>query len=164
MVLHKVLATEFQQLWDHIPYDRLMMNITDKIRPVPIIMIFLASVAVVVLYASIAFCVGSFLIRKKNRVAFNLLLKKALVKLPFLLTGYGFLAGLVIYLGLPVIDALMGTDGRTGIADGKRVTGPEIALVVFTSMGFCISVCAGWAMFFDARKNLSASTEEQGGR
>jgi hypothetical protein len=138
----------------------------DKISVSFIINAFGISIALVTFYALIVNGVIYFLVRKKrHREMFVSLMKKAFVKLPFLLTGYGYLAGLIVYVGVALINALFGQNGHTSIpGSGTQSDGPEIGLIVFTFIGFCISVGVGWAAFIKEYRATNSSISKNSGK
>ncbi|HXB58918.1 MAG TPA: hypothetical protein VNU95_05115 [Candidatus Acidoferrales bacterium] len=135
----------------------------NKISVSFIITAFVCVIALVTFYVFIANGIIYFLVRnKRNHESLFSLAKKTFVKLPFLLTGYGFLAGVIIYVGVTLIDALFGTTGHPGIPRSReQISGPEVGLVVFTCLGFCISVGVGWTAFFKAYQALDSSVSDE---
>jgi hypothetical protein len=143
-----------------------MSLIADKMNKISvsfIITAFVFVVALVTFYVFIANGIIYFLFRnKRNHELFFSLAKKTFVKLPFLLTGYGFLAGVIIYVGVTLIDTLFGTNARPNIpGSGEPLSGSEFGLYVPTFMGFCISVGVGWTVFFKAYKALDSSVSNE---
>ncbi len=130
----------------------------NKISLFFIIKTFAISIILVTVYAAIINCVVYFFVRKRRHSDVLIsLTKKSFVKLPFVLTGYGFLAGVGVYVGIALIDALFGKSGHASISGGgSQSSDSGIGLIVFTTpMGFCISVGVGWAAFFKAYRALN---------
>lgn len=133
----------------------------DKISIAFVVRAFVISFASVSLYSVVANVLIYMLIKKEKRnEMFIFLRKRAFLKLPFLLTTYGFLTGLAVYFALSVIDVLVGRSGGANIpSGGPQPSGSEMALVVFTLFGFCVGVVVGWAAFFKLYKSVNSSAD-----
>ena len=119
---------------------------------------FVISFTFVAFYALVVNGVIYFVIKKKgHHEKLISYMKKAFVKLPFLLTAYGFLAGVIVYAGVFLIGALFDANSHTSISSNATPTSdPEIGLFLFTAMGFCMSVGIGWGAFFKAYKTVNS--------
>lgn len=142
-----------------------MEHILGKADALFIIKAFAISFSVVILYVLAVNAIVFLAVRKKNDERISLLMKRALVKTPFVITGYWFLAGLVGYIGVALINGLFGGDTHANAPAGSvQSSGPEIVLVMLTLVGFCIGVGIGWAAFFKAYKAMNSPISNDAGK
>jgi hypothetical protein len=137
-----------------------MKFIIDKLHPIFVIKAFLITFAVVALYVLVVNTIVYLLVPKKNDKRIFQLMKRAFIKTPFIITGYWFLAGLGGYLwGILVVGELFDGNAHVNVsAEKMQPSGSEIVLIIFTLVGFCISVGIGFSAFYKAHKALYSSS------
>jgi hypothetical protein len=89
------------------------------------------------------------------------LVRRTLVKFPFMITGFGFAGGVFGYLwGMLVIGELFGKNIRVNApSDFNHPNGSQTALVIFTLVGFCMSIGAELMVFSKIYKALRVPPE-----
>jgi hypothetical protein len=118
-----------------------------------ILKVFAVSFSAVASYVLIAYAIVYLLMRERIDEAIRELMKRFLFKTPFVVTGYGFAAGLVGYIGIFLTDALLSVNAN---ASASAVNArPKMVLVLFTLFGICFGTLVGLATFFKAKKGLS---------
>ena len=113
----------------------------------------------VALYVLIANVIAYLLIRRRNDKRFFEVMQKSFLKLPCLLTFYGFIAGIAAYLwGALVVGSLFGSDSQPSIpSERTQMDGSEVSLIMFILLGFSVSVVVGWIVFYRAFNFLKKS-------
>ena len=130
-----------------------------------VIKAFAMCLSLVVIYVLVVNAIVLLVVRKKNDERISLLRKRALVKTPFVITGYWFLVGLGCYIGVALINRLFGGNTHANAPAGSaQLTGPEIVLVGLTLVGFCIGVGIGLAAFFKGYKAVNSSISNDAGK
>ena len=127
------------------------------------------SFGVVLLYGLTASGCAYLVSRRRSEKEVVPLIKMTFFKLPFLLSGIGFAAGVAGYFGTALISRLSDWLFNNHVYAVRSVqagqpSGPEIVLVVFTGLGFALSVFIGWIAFFKGYMAMSSSISRETGK
>jgi hypothetical protein len=118
--------------------------------------VFAASFSVVALYVIIALLIVRITLRKHINEIIRELMKRFLFKFPFIVTGYGFLAGVGGYIGIALTDLFV--DGNIASHASGLDPRPRIVLVLFTLFGMCFGTLVGLQLFIKSYKTIRSSS------
>jgi phage shock protein PspC (stress-responsive transcriptional regulator) len=130
-----------------------IQHFVSELDMVFLLWVFVVALVGVAVYATITMVVARLYFRSSPDKSVLEILRRSLVRLPFVLTSYGFLAGLGIYFGISLIDGCFPSSH-------PRSDGAETALVVFTLLGFFISVYTGCAVIYKASRTIKRENHD----
>ena len=118
-----------------------IQHFVSELDMVFLLWVFVVALVGVAVYATITMAVARLYFRSSPDKSVLEILRRSLVRLPFVLTSYGFLAGLGVYFGISLIDMFF----ASGHPQPDR---PKFALVIFTLLGFFVAVYTGCAVLY----------------